>query len=113
MGSMTEQSPVLRGVLDTLILSALRLQPMHGFEITTWLEDRSRGAFEVEDGALYHALVRLEKREAIEAEWRVTENNRRARYYRLTALGRREVKVQSVTLLRYAKALTTILANPA
>lgn len=105
--------PVLRGLLDPLILRALRLQPMHGFEITTWLESRSHGAFEIEDGALYHALVRMEQRELIAAEWRVTENNRRARYYTLTARGRRELKTQSATLLRYARALTEILGNPA
>jgi PadR family transcriptional regulator, regulatory protein PadR len=100
-------------MLDTLILRALSLRQMHGFEITTWLEDRSDGAFVVEDGALYHALVRLEKRELIEADWRVTENNRRARYYRLTTRGRRELKAQSTALLRYARALTEILGNPA
>jgi transcriptional regulator len=109
---MTDQ-PVLRGVLDTLILRALRLQPMHGFEITTWLEGRSNGAFDIEDGALYHALVRLEQRELVEAEWRITENNRRARYYKITALGRREFKAQSATLLRYAHAITDILGSPA
>lgn len=110
---MTDQSPLLRGTLDTLILRALSFRPMHGFEITTWLEDRARGAFAIEDGALYHALVRLEKRELIDASWAVTENNRRARYYRLTAAGRRELKTQAASLLRYSRALTSILGNPA
>ncbi|HXT14222.1 MAG TPA: PadR family transcriptional regulator [Gemmatimonadaceae bacterium] len=110
---MADQSPVLRGLLDTLVLRALRLEPMHGFEITTWLESQSHGAFEFEDGALYHALVRLERRELIAAEWRVTENNRRARYYRLTPEGRRELKAQSAALLRYAHALSDMLGNPA
>lgn len=110
---MAEQSPVLRGLLDTLVLRALRLQPMHGFEITTWLESRSDGAFEFEDGALYHALVRLERRELIEPEWRLTANNRKARYYRLTAAGRRELKTQATALLRYAHALIDVLGSPA
>lgn len=104
---------ILRGTLDTVILRALRLGPMHGFEITTWLEQRSDGTLAVDDGALYHALVRLEKRELIEAAWGVTENNRRARYYRLTAQGRQELKAQSGALLRYARALTRILADNA
>jgi PadR family transcriptional regulator, regulatory protein PadR len=110
---MTDPSPILRGTLDTVILRALSPRAMHGFEITTWLEQRSSGALAIEDGALYHALVRLEKREWISAEWGVTENNRRARYYHLTARGRRELKAQSAALLRYTRALTDILAGPA
>jgi PadR family transcriptional regulator, regulatory protein PadR len=108
---MPESSPLLRGTLDTLILRALSLQAMHGFEITTWLESRSGGTVAVEDGALYFALLRLEKRELIDAEWGVTENNRRARYYRITSRGRRELKAQSAALLRYARALTAILGG--
>ena len=107
---MPDSSVVLRGTLDAIILRALSIEPMHGFEIVTWLENRSDGAFAIEDGALYHALVRLEERELIDAAWGVTENNRRARYYRLTARGRRELKDQSTALLRYARALTEILA---
>jgi transcriptional regulator len=108
-----EPANILRGTLDTVILRALQLGPMHGFEITTWLEHRSGGTLAVEDGALYHALVRLEKRELIDAEWGVTENNRRARYYRLTAKGRHELKAQAGALVRYARALTRILADNA
>jgi PadR family transcriptional regulator, regulatory protein PadR len=106
---MAEQMGLLRGTLDTVILRSLTWQPMHGFEITTWLEERSGGALEVEDGALYHALVRLERRALIAAEWGVTDNNRRARYYRLTARGRRHLKEQSAQLLRYTTALSSIL----
>jgi PadR family transcriptional regulator PadR len=104
---------ILRGTLDTLILRTVALGPMHGFEITSWLEHRSGGTLAVEDGALYHALVRLERKELIEGTWGVTENNRRARYYSLTARGRRELKAQSGALLRYARALTRILAENA
>ena len=67
------------------------LRALHGFEIATWIEERSCGTFAIEDGALYHALVRLEERELIDAEWRITEKNRRARYYKLTTRGRREL----------------------
>lgn len=108
---MHESLGLLRGTLDTLILRALTWQPMHGFEITTWLEDRSGGALTIEDGALYHALVRLEERELIAAEWGVTDNNRRARYYRLTPQGRRQLKKQSAELLRYSTALANILLD--
>jgi PadR family transcriptional regulator PadR len=102
---------ILRGTLDTVVLRALQIGPMHGFEITTWLEQRSGGTLAVEDGALYHALVRLEKQELVDADWGITENNRRARYYRLTARGRQELRAQSQALLRYARALTRILAG--
>ena len=108
---MTDRIALLRGTLDAVILRALALGPMHGFEITTWLEDRSGGVLEVEDGALYHALVRLEKRELIEAEWAMTDNNRRARYYKLTPAGKRELKAQSADLLRYANALARVLSD--
>lgn len=107
---MSDSASLLRGTLDAIILRALVSGPMHGFEITTWLEQRSHGVVAVDDGALYHALVRLEKRQWIEAEWALTENNRRARYYRLTTTGRRQLKVQSSELLRYADALTRIFA---
>jgi PadR family transcriptional regulator PadR len=108
---MTENTALLRGTLDTVILRALTWQPMHGFEITTWLEERSGGALAIEDGALYHALVRLEKRELIVAEWGVTDNNRRARYYRLTAHGRRQLRSESARLLRYTTGLISILTE--
>ncbi len=82
---------------------------MHGFEITSWLEDQSGGELEVEDSALYQALYRLEERGLIEADWGVTENNRKARYYRITTAGRAHLKSESARLLRYAQTLTVIL----
>ena len=98
------------GTLDVLVLKALSWAPMHGFEITCWIEERSAGALEVEDGALFQALQRLEARALVAAEWGVTENNRRARYYRLTAAGRAHLRAESAQLARYAEALTSILA---
>jgi PadR family transcriptional regulator, regulatory protein PadR len=101
---------LLKGTLDVLVLKALSWAPMHGFEITCWIEERSAGALEVEDGALFQALQRLEARALVAAEWGVTENNRRARYYRLTAAGRAHLRAESAQLARYAEALTSILA---
>lgn len=94
-----------------LVLKALSWTPMHGFEITCWLEEQSGGLLEVEDSALYQALYRLEERGFVEAEWGVTENNRRARYYRVTSSGRAQLKSESARLLGYAETLTSILST--
>lgn len=101
---------LLKGTLDVLVLKTLSWGPMHGFEITTWLEDRSGGHLEIDDSALYQALHRLEERGLITAEWGVTENNRRARYYRLTAAGRARLREGGAELTRYAQVVTAILA---
>jgi PadR family transcriptional regulator, regulatory protein PadR len=107
-----ERLPLVRGTLDILVLRALHWGPMHGFEITTWLEDRSAGKLGVEDGALYHALVRLEERGLIDAEWGETENGRRARYYKLTAGGRAYLRTETAKWIEYASAVTGILTSP-
>ena len=75
---MAASLPVVKGTLDVLVLKALSWGPMHGFEVVSWLEQRSGGSLDVEDSALYQALYRMEKRELIDAAWGVTENNRRA-----------------------------------
>ena len=106
---MAEPMPVLKGTLDALVLKALSMSPMHGFEVTVWLEQRSGGALGLEDSALYQALYRLEGRGLILAEWGITENNRRARYYRLTAPGRAYLRAQTAHWLRYAELVTHIL----
>lgn len=103
--------PLLKGTLDVLVLKALALGPMHGFEITTWIEDRSDGTLEVDEGALYHALHRLEERGFADSEWRLTENNRKARYYRLLPAGRAHLRTEGANLERYARALTSILGT--
>ncbi len=105
------QLPLVRGTLDVLVLKALSWEPMHGFQITCWLEERSRSALDVEDGALYHALNRLEGKGLIEAEWGVTENNRRARYYSLTRPGRAHLAAETERWMRYSEAVTGILAT--
>lgn len=87
---------------------------MHGYGIATWLEERSDGTLGVDDSALYQALQRMEGRGWLTAEWGTSENNRRARYYKLTAAGRQRLRSESSTWLRYTKSVTAILAvtNP-
>ena len=108
---MAVQLSVLKGTLDVLVLKALAWAPMHGFEITAWLEQRSRGTLALDDSALYQALYRLEGRGLIEAEWGVTENNRRARYYRIGAAGRAHLRRETATWVRYAETVTGILTD--
>jgi len=101
--------PVVKGTLDVLVLRALQWTPMHGFEITSWLEERSANSLEVEDSAVYQALYRMEERGLIEAEWGVTENQRQARYYKITPQGRAHLRAQTAQWLRYSETVTTIL----
>lgn len=108
---MSEPLPILKGTLDVLVLKALAFAPMHGFEIVSWLEQRSGGSFDVDDGALYYALHRMEERDFVSSEWRQTENNRRARYYRLRSAGRAHLSREGANLERYARALTAVLSG--
>ena len=101
--------PIVKGTLDNLVLKALCWTPMHGFEITRWVEARSRGALDVRDSALYQALRRLEERNLVGAEWGITENNQRARYYRITKAGRARLAAETAQWVRYAKTVTDIL----
>jgi transcriptional regulator len=100
---------VLQGTLDMLVLKALASGPQHGYGITAWIRRRTEGDLDVEDGALYQALHRLEHKEWIDAEWGVSENNRRARFYRLTPRGRRELRATEETWRRYARAVFRVL----
>jgi len=105
--------PVVKGTLDVLVLKALSWGPMHGFEVTTWLESSSGGALDVEDSALYQAFYRLEARDLVRAEWGVTENNRKARYYKITSAGRSHLRAQTAQWLRYAQTVSDVLTAPA
>lgn len=100
---------LIRGTLDVLVLKALSWGPMHGFEITQWLADRSAGQFEIENAALLQALHRLEERELLAGEWGVTENNRKARYYSLRAAGRAQLRAEAASVRQSVGALTAIL----
>jgi transcriptional regulator len=106
---VADQLPLVRGTLDLLVLRALSWGPMHGFEVTTWLEGRSAQMLEIVDSAHYQALARLEARGLIEGEWGVTENNRRARYYALTVAGRAHLEAETERWVRYAGTVTDIL----
>jgi PadR family transcriptional regulator, regulatory protein PadR len=106
---MEQNLSLVRGTLDILVLKALSWTAMHGFEITSWLEERSSGRLDVNDSALYQALYRMEQKRLVEAEWGVTENNRRARYYRLTSSGRAYLKQETEQFLTYAQTVEAIL----
>ena len=103
------ESDVLRGTLDLLVLKTLTLAPMHGWGISQRIQQHSRGVLEVNQGSLYPALQRLEQRGWIDSEWQTTENNRRAKYYRLTAKGRRAVGDETASWRRYVSAVEFIL----
>ena len=110
MPDMPDQLSLVKGTLDILVLKTLSWGAMHGFEITSWLEDRSGGTLDVEDSALYQALHRLEERGLVAAEWGMTENNRRARYYTLTRAGRTHLRAETTRWLRYTETVSDILA---
>ena len=105
-------SDVLRGTLDLLILKTLALEPMHGWGISQRIQQTSRGVLEVNQGSLYPALQRLELKGWVSGEWRTSESNRRARYYRLTADGRRALGVETGNWRRYVGAVEQILEAP-
>ena len=101
---------VLQGTLDLLILKALSLSPMHGWGLTNRIEQLSNDALQVGQGSIYPALVRLEQRGWIRTEWGVTENNRRAKYYHLTANGRRALGQELASWQRFVGAVSLVLA---
>ena len=90
-----EKSELLQGTLDMLILKALQLEPMHGFGLSVRLKQMSKDVFQVEMGSLYPALCRLEARGWVKAEWGVSDNNRRARFYSLTPTGRKQLQTET------------------
>ena len=104
---------LVRGTLDLLILKTLTWEPMHGYAITGAIQRRTEDAILVEEGALYPALHRLEKRGWVEAEWGRSENNRRAKYYRMTTAGRTELRAREATWARYTRAVGKVLETAA
>src|SRR5688500_19159286 len=108
---MTEPrlTSLLKGTVDLLILRSLQQGPSHGYEISRWVRDRTDGVLTVEDAALYQALHRLEESGWITSEWGVSENNRRAKYYRLTGKGRRRVHDDASLWRRYAEAVFKVI----
>jgi PadR family transcriptional regulator, regulatory protein PadR len=103
------QNDALRGSLDLLVLKTLSLTPMHGWGISLRIQQISEGVLDVNQGSLYPALQRLEKEGLITSEWGTTDNNRRARYYRLTAAGRRTLDAELESWRRFAAGLELVL----
>jgi PadR family transcriptional regulator, regulatory protein PadR len=103
------QTDALRGSLDLLVLKTLSLTPLHGWGISLRIEQISRGALEINQGSMYPALQRLEKSGLITSEWGTTDNNRRARYYRITAAGRRALGQELESWRRFAAGLEAVL----
>jgi PadR family transcriptional regulator, regulatory protein PadR len=101
----------LYGTLDALILKALKLGPRHGYAVARWLEDAAGGALVIEDGSLYPALYRLERRGWIEASWGMTELGRKARFYRLTRQGRHQLVVETREWLAFSSIVTRVLGT--
>ena len=101
---------VLKGTLDVLILKTLSWGPAHGYAVSRWIRETTDGALQIEEGALYPALHRLERKRWVEAEWGLSENNRRAKYYRLTADGRRQLRAETVGWARFAEAMGKVLS---
>ena len=104
-----DASDLLHGTLDVLILKTLSWDAMHGYAIAEWIEKRGGGELVIVDAALYKALHRLEDSGSIESEWGVSENNRRAKYYSLTARGRAQLRAEAATWKRYAHAVHAFL----
>jgi len=100
---------LLQGTLDVLVLKTLSWGPRHGYAVAQWIRQTTAGELQIEESALYTALHRLEERRWLRSEWGLSENNRRAKYYDLTATGRRQLTAQSVRWTRYAAAVTRVL----
>ena len=104
-----EKTDLLQGTLDMLILKALQLEPMHGFGISIRIRQISDEVLQVEQGSLYPALYRLEEQGWIKAEWGVSDNNRKAKFYSLTAAGRKQLNAETANWERLAGAINLVL----
>jgi len=105
----SQDTDLLQGTLDLLILKTLSLEPMHGWGISQRIQQSSRGVLDVNQGSLYPALRRLEVKGWVAGEWRASDSNRRARYYHLTAQGRKALDSESAGWHRYVQAVGWIL----
>jgi PadR family transcriptional regulator len=101
---------ILKGAMDVLILKALSWGPMHGYGVSYWIRQITDDAFDLQEGVLYPALHRLEAKGWITSEWGVSENNRRAKYYELTTLGRKQLRQELSTWTRFADAVTKVVS---
>ena len=105
----TPPLPLVQGTLDLIVLGTLKAAPMHGYAIAEHVRDGTQGQITIEDAALYQAVHRLERQGLVDAEWGASDNNRRARYYRLTAAGRKRLEAQAAQWRRYARLIEALL----
>ncbi len=109
MGTKRAGGELVQGTLDLLILKTLKRGPMHGYGIAQFIQQASNEVLRAEEGSLYPALHRLEIDGWIDSEWRTSENNRRAKYYRLTALGRKQLAKEATRWARLAQAIARVM----
>jgi len=107
-----ENLPLLQGTLDILVLKAVAIGPMHGYAVARWIRDTTDDALQIEEGALYTALHRLEKRGWLRSDWGLSENNRRAKFYGLTTAGVKQLRKGSQAWALYAEAVSKVLGSP-
>jgi PadR family transcriptional regulator PadR len=100
---------LLQGTLDLLVLKALQWGPRHGYAIASWIRETTDQRLQIEEGALYTSLHRMEKRGWLEAEWGLSENNRKAKYYELTTAGRKQLRNKTAVWTEYASAIFKVL----
>jgi transcriptional regulator len=106
---MSESRGLLQGTVDVLILKTLTWKPLHGYGISEFIREQSKGDLAVEDAALYQALHRLERKGLVDSEWGISDTNRRARFYSITTAGRKQLRNEVVELRRYVNALFRVL----
>jgi PadR family transcriptional regulator, regulatory protein PadR len=104
---------LLQGSLDIIVLKTLSWRPMHGFGVARWIQHTTDDVLQVEEGSLYPSLYRMENKGWVKSEWAITENKRRAKYYHITAAGRRQLATQSETWESFVVAMTKILQSSA
>ncbi len=111
MGAMTDSRlKLIKGTFDVLILKTLSWGPAHGYAVSRWISDSSEDELKIEEGALYPALRRLEARGCLVSKWRLSETGREARYYEITAEGRRELRREVAAWERYVRSFTRVLS---
>ncbi len=103
---------LLQGTLDVLVLKTLLSRPRHGYGVAQWIRETTDDALNIEDGALYTALHRMEKRKWLSSDWGLSENNRKAKYYRLTSAGRKQLQTGTRDWTQYAEAVFKVLEAP-
>lgn len=103
------KNDLLQGTLDMLILRALAKEPMHGYSVVRWIHEKTEEVLRVEEGSLYPALHRLEERGWVRSEWGLSDNNRQARYYKLTRAGRKQLRIESESWDRLSAAVANVM----